>query len=294
MTKKKGRAPGQPPAAPGEDNDESEGEDSSYPSPGDRMHGDRFTPEPTEPPAVDFTKNTEMLWETMAEQQRELHDEEVRVVCAKLRQAVALRDMYRQPVDSDEWQVSQTADGSVEPSDGSPDYDPFTPPPIPSGKRYIFEMRQGVTFVWDAPAADSAPAAGRPAASSSSPPPAVSSSPPPRAAPDASPSAPPPLSLDDCAFDPPPSYAKYTRDLARLMRICADAAVNSFSWRRLNRLESRFQLHVRAPFLASQVSLLSATHPFPLTPQSLPLSPIHPSTRSRGGGSGSSRGSSYM
>ena len=50
---------------------------------------------------------------------------------------------------------------------------------------------------------------------------------------------------DDCAFEPPPSFSKYTADLALLMRICADPAVNSFAWRRLQRLESRFHLHVR-------------------------------------------------
>lgn len=252
----KGQSLALPPVAFGED-DVNE-EDSSYPSPGDRMHGDRFRPEPQRE-SVEYAKNTEMLWETMAEQQRELHDEEVRIVCAKLRLAVALRDMYRQPVDSDEWQEPQTVDGSMEPSDGSPNYDPFTPPTIPPGKRYIFEMRQGVTFVWKAPGSDTTQAAPVASAGSHT-----------RAAP-SSPAPPPPLSVDECAFDPPPSYAKYTRDLARLMRICADPAVNSFSWRRLNRLESRFQLHV------SEHPTPQPTHWRHMPTNSLPSHPPPPS-----------------
>jgi hypothetical protein len=246
-------------ALPSAELDEDEGidEDASYPSPGNRLHGDRFRREPPSE-SVGYAKNTEMLWETMAEQQRELHDEEVRIVCAKLRQAVALRDMYRQPVDSDEWQVPQSVDGSVEPSDGSPDYDPFTPPSIPPGKRYVFEMRQGVTFVWEAPEDDTTTQGA--AAQSASPAKRT------RAAPDSL-TAPPPLSVEECAFDPPPSYAKYTRDLARLMRICADPAVNSFSWRRLNRLESRFQLHVSAqPLFAPQAGATCPPNTSPTRP----------------------------
>jgi len=155
------------------------------------------------------------MWETMAEQQRELHDEEVSRVCAKLRQAVALRDKYRQPVERDEWQLGVdrrlTDDGLVPCSeDGSPGYDPFTPPTPVNSKRFDFKMHGGVMLVWSA---DSEPPLGG-------------------------------RNPDDCAFEPPPSFSKYTADLALLMRICADPAVNSFAWRRLQRLESRFHLHV--------------------------------------------------
>ena len=90
------------------------------------------------------------MWETMAEQQRELHDEEVSRVCAKLRQAVALRDKYRQPVERDEWQLGVdrrlTDDGLVPCSeDGSPGYDPFTPPTPVNSKRFDFKMHAGGT-----------------------------------------------------------------------------------------------------------------------------------------------------
>lgn len=170
---------------------------------------------------------TEMLWETMAEQQRELHDEEVSTVCAKLRTAVALREMYRQPVELGEW--GSGSGREVEPSDGSPDYHPFQQPQGTHGggeTRYVFEMRAGVVCVWEA----------QPGGGQSE-----------RAEEEAAAAA---RAVDDCAFETPPTYAKYARDLARLMRICADPAVNSFSWRRLNRLESRFHLHVRRGFPA--------------------------------------------
>lgn len=110
-----------------------------------------------ESPTTESLEPHEMLWETMAEQQKELMDEEVRrllrtpapptasarrthtasaqhlpppptasteptaptlyhctvsqvaTVCAKLRQAVALRDQYRQPVERDEWIFPHTA-----------------------------------------------------------------------------------------------------------------------------------------------------------------------------------------
>jgi len=195
----------------------------------DRMHGDRF--KAAEPALEEPLEPKAMLWETMAEQQRELHEEEVSVVCAKLRQAVAMRDQYCPPTDRDEWSLPRTADGSVEPSaHGSPDYDPFTPPKISCKKRYHFEMRSGVTYVWDAPPT---PAAGAGAAGGAADNPFGALA-----------EEEEEFSLDDCAFEPPLPYEKYSRDLGRLMRICADAAVNSFSWRRLQRLESRFKLHV--------------------------------------------------
>jgi AMP deaminase len=46
------------------------------------------------------------------------------------------------------------------------------------------------------------------------------------------------------AFEQPPSLEEYTRDLTRLIQICADAPVNSFCHQRLQKLEARFSLHV--------------------------------------------------
>jgi len=56
----------------------------------------------------------------------------------------------------------------------------------------------------------------------------------------------PPGRKDDrpAAFVAPPSLGTYTRDLWRLIAITHDAAVNSFCYRRLQKLEARFKLHV--------------------------------------------------
>tara|TARA_B100000513_G_scaffold143226_1_gene65725 strand:+ start:3661 stop:6090 length:2430 start_codon:yes stop_codon:yes gene_type:complete len=154
-----------------------------------------------EKPSTETKDAPHLLWEAMAEQQRELAQEEVSLVCAKLREAVALRDKYRQEVER------PPAGGhyeSIEPSvHGAPPYDPFVHPRFEGGQ-YHFEMRHGVFIA-------------HPVGGGSTPTTAV--------------------------FSASPSLRTFTRDLQRLIAICSDAAVNSFCYRRLQRLESRFHLH---------------------------------------------------
>ena len=156
------------------------------------------------------------LWEQQAEQQRAIDDAELEAVRALLCEAVALREKYR-GVDPHELHDDVEGEDFEEmPAvGGNPPYQPFTPPLLADeGKRYAFEMRHGVAIVWAVGADETAP-----------PPPGG------RAAADA-------------AFEAPPDLKEYTADLCRVILVCNDAAVNSYCYRRLQRNESRFQLHV--------------------------------------------------
>ena len=67
-------------------------------------------------------------------------------------------------------------------------------------------------------------------------------------------------SADDAAFPQPPDFTTFVKDLSRLLRLCSDAAVNSFCWRRLQRLESRFSLHVMEHELAEVAEQREVSH----------------------------------
>ena len=133
-----------------------------------------------------------------------MRDEEVAKVCADLREALALRTKYKVEVEHDYSEVVPDEDA----------LDPFEPEES-NGLLYSFEMRRGIMVVW--PESDPKSAGGRPPGRRDDRPP---------------------------AFEPPPSLSTYTRDLTRLIAITSDAAVNSFCYRRLQRLEARFKLHV--------------------------------------------------
>ena len=139
-----------------------------------------------------------------AENKYIMRDEEVAKVCEQLRDAIALRRKYKPQIEHDYT--------SVVPSE-SP-VDPFEPQ-VSNGQLYSFEMRRGIMIVW--PESEAKAAGPRPPGRRDDKPP---------------------------AFDSPPSLSTYTRDLAKLISITSDAAVNSFCYRRLQKLEARFKLHV--------------------------------------------------
>ena len=139
---------------------------------------------------------------------RPLADAELAKVCAMLREAIALREKYN-PAESERLHDLE----SVTPSEDPPN-DPFLPAPY-AGLHFSFEMRRGIMVVWEE--TDPKRAGPRGVGRTDDKPP---------------------------AFEQPPSLHTYTRDLARLLAITSDAAVNSFCYRRLQKLEARFKLHV--------------------------------------------------
>lgn len=168
--------------------------------------------------------------EAMSEQQREMQAGEIAHVCALLQECIALRHKYQHQ--NQDQNGGGQVDGveahlAVEPSEGGmPPYDPFTPSDTWRGERYTFEMRGGVMVVWRA---DVQPPPGG-------------------------------WSADDAAFPQPPDFTTFVKDLSRLLRLCSDAAVNSFCWRRLQRLESRFSLHVMEHELAEVAEQREVSH----------------------------------
>ena len=140
---------------------------------------------------------------------RMMRDEEVAQVCAQLREALDMRERYRGDVDRNIFDSPE----DVEPTEETDD--PFYPTTKFVGGLYSFEMHRGVMRVWHEtePAKTGYRKPGRPS--------------------DA------PL-----AFPEPPTFGQYTNDLARLLHITSDAAVQSFCYHRLQRLEARFRLHV--------------------------------------------------
>ena len=137
-------------------------------------------------------------------------DDELVAVCEKLREALALRDKYRSEVELDTFQRPEVVSEVTEEP-----YDPFEAPPW-AGKAFSFQQRYGTMNVW---AECEMARAGllRDAES--------------------------PKDARAPAFTPPPSLSDYAKDLARLVAITSDPAVNSFCYGRLQMLEARFQLH---------------------------------------------------
>ena len=64
----------------------------------------------------------------------------------------------------------------------------------------------------------------------------------------------------ESAFALPPDLRTYTADLTRLLQICSDAAVNSFCYSRLKKLEARFHLHVMEHELAETTEQRAVRH----------------------------------
>ena len=149
---------------------------------------------------------TDALATVKTQDARVMRDDEVAKVCAMLREAIALREKYKADGDSHDYT-------QVVPSEETPD--PFEPWPS-AGHLFSFEMKRGVMVVWNEsdPRKVGYRAPGRKD------------------------------EHERPAFDAPPSLNSYIRDLARLVSITSDAAVNSFCYRRLQKLEARFKLHV--------------------------------------------------
>ena len=142
---------------------------------------------------------------------RPILDEELLNVCSMLREALALRDKYRSAVERETFEDSSPIEcASEEP------YDPFTAPVGYAGRHFSFQMRRGIFVAWEESAAHKA---GLRAYSNK----AKDEGPP--------------------AFPSPPSLAAFTADMARMLHITSDAAVNSFCYGRLQKLEARFRLH---------------------------------------------------
>ena len=141
---------------------------------------------------------------------RALRTDEVRTVCEKLRETIALRHKYMPDRGARPEDLEAYA-GSIDPSEDVDD--PFLPQPT-AGGLFSFEMRRGVVVVWREMEATKSGLRAPGWTESSTP-----------------------------CFQPP-SFSAYTRDLDRLIEITSDAAVNSFCYRRLQKLEARFKLHV--------------------------------------------------
>ena len=170
----------------------------------------------------------QLMMNMLAEQQREMHEEELRVVCSRLREAVALREKYKQPVEKRSRRgsmVESFVDESMSASFSHYDeFDPFVAPEF-HGRPYAFEMRDGVMVVWDSTEEVEGLA--------------------PRDAFARRNRAKAGVPSRESAFTLPPDLRTYTADLTRLLQICSDAAVNSFCYSRLKKLEARFHLHSR-------------------------------------------------
>ena len=138
-------------------------------------------------------------------QSRPLLDEELLSVCGLISEALTLREKYRSDVDREVFDDPSVVDEvSEEP------HDPFTPPATFVGRCYSFQLRHGTMVVWPENTPERSGAKAYGARDEVRPP----------------------------AFTPAPSLAAYTEDLARLLHICSDAAVNSFCYGRLQQLEA--------------------------------------------------------
>ena len=185
----------------------------------------------------------QLMMNMLAEQQREMHEEELRVVCSRLREAVALREKYKQPVEKRSRRgsmVESFVDESMTASFSHYDeFDPFVAPEF-HGRPYAFEMRDGVMVVWDSTEEVEGLA--------------------PRDAFARRNRAKAGVPSRESAFTLPPDLRTYTADLTRLLQICSDAAVNSFCYSRLKKLEARFHLHVMEHELAETTEQRAVRH----------------------------------
>ena len=157
----------------------------------------------------------EQLMSRPTEQERAMGDAEITSACLKLREAVALREKYRQPAAREPPCSSEP----VKPSKvGSTVRGwPFVAPPWYGTTDFGFEMVQGVMHVWRkerVPPGEEPPSPTRRAAAHAP------------------------------AFTPPPSLDVFSVDLARLCQLCADPAVTSFFYKRLQKLEASFGMYV--------------------------------------------------
>ena len=143
-----------------------------------------------------------------------MDDAELAMVCLKVREAIALREKYRMPAEREPPGVGGPIQASRAPRPvrGWP----FVAPPWEGERGFQFELQHGVMRVWREEASpESSPKrrgflpASRPA-----------------------------------IFEEPPSIAAFTADLERLLQLCADATVNSFCYKRLQKLEADFGMHV--------------------------------------------------
>lgn len=200
------------------------------------------------------------------ESRRAPSNSEISVVCAMLREAIALREKYRTPI---ERQDASRDMEEVEPSEDPP-YEPFVAPPW-NGLPYSFEMRRGVMVAW----AEASPTKGGPRQ--------------------------PGRNEDhDPAFAAPPSMSHYFRDISRLLAITSDAAVNSFCFRRLQKLEARCKPHLINPPRTGATSggyrrpstapLADTRHPPPaFATRAGALQAAHDGARGGGGGGAAQR-----
>ena len=141
--------------------------------------------------------------------QMKLDDDERSAVFDKLREALALRDKYRGDVEHGaEFDDHADDDGMGE----EPLYDPFVPPPW-AALAFSFQQRRGMFAVWEE--SEMARVGNLRGAKDTRTP----------------------------TFGPPSTLAEYTSDLARLVAITVDPAVNSYCYGRLQMLEARFRLH---------------------------------------------------
>ena len=156
---------------------------------------------------------------------------------------VALREKYKQPVEKRSRRgslVESFVDESMTASFSHYDeFDPFVAPEF-HGRPYAFEMRDGVMVVWDSTEEVEGLA--------------------PRDAFARRNRAKAGVPSRESAFALPPDLRTYTADLTRLLQICSDAAVNSFCYSRLKKLEARFHLHVMEHELAETTEQRAVRH----------------------------------
>ena len=144
------------------------------------------------------------------QQQGAMDDGELAQVCLKLREAVALREKYRMPAEREPPGASEPVKAAQNP--GNVRGWPFVAPPWAGEPRLRFELESGVMSVWqEAPPTAEAGAPKRRPFFPAPKPPAV--------------------------FARPPSFEAFTADLQRLLQLCADTTVNSFCYKRLQKLE---------------------------------------------------------
>ena len=144
------------------------------------------------------------------QQEGAMDDGELAEVCLKLREAVALREKYRMPAEREPPGASGPVKAAQNP--GNVRGWPFVAPPWAGEPGLRFELQRGVMSVWQEapPMAEAGSPKRRPFLPASKPPP---------------------------VFARPPSFEAFTADLQRLLQLCADTTVNSFCYKRLQKLE---------------------------------------------------------
>ena len=171
------------------------------------------------------------------QQEGAMDDGELAEVCLKLREAVALREKYRMPAEREPPGASGPVKAAQNP--GNVRGWPFVAPPWAGEPGLRFELQRGVMSVWQEapPMAEAGSPKRRPFLPAPKPPP---------------------------VFARPPSLETFTADLQRLLQLCADTTVNSFCYKRLQKLEvspARLEL-TRAPHeLHTSSREFSRAHP---------------------------------